>query len=128
MRTAGISFIRMQRMIYAAIVGLFMLAASTSSFGQKAAQPVLGHRNVEILKIDNLEFKDLNKNHKLDKYEDWRLPVDVRIKDLISKMTIEEKVGFMLISTTRLAGDQSFQANGPKSEITSGFNEEDLVH
>ena len=127
MRTAGISIIRMQRMIYAAIAGLLMLAASTSSFGQKAAQPVLGHRNVEILKIDNLEFKDLNKNHKLDKYEDWRLPVDVRIKDLISKMTIEEKVGFMLISTTRLAGDQSFQANGPKSEITSGFNEEDLV-
>ncbi len=42
-------------------------------------------------------------------------------------MTIEEKVGFMLISTSRLAGDFSFQQNAPKVEITSGFNEEDLV-
>ena len=98
-----------------------------NSYSQKVSQPVLGHRNAEILKIGNLEFKDLNKNHQLDKYEDWRLPVDERIKDLISKMTIEEKIGFMIISTTRLAGDYSFQPNAPKAEITSGFNEEDLV-
>lgn len=98
-----------------------------NSFSQKVSQPVLGHRNAEIIKIGNLEFKDLNKNHQLDKYEDWRLPVDERIKDLISKMTIEEKIGFMIISTTRMAGDYSFQPNAPKTEITSGFNEEDLV-
>lgn len=96
-------------------------------FAQKVVQPVLGHRSVEILKVDNLEFKDLNKNHQLDKYEDWRLPVDERISDLISKMTIEEKVGFMVISTTRMAGDQSFQAGAARTTISSGFNEEDLV-
>ena len=98
-----------------------------NSNGQKPVQPTLGHRNIEILKIDNLEFKDLNKNHQLDKYEDWRLPVNERINDLISKMTIEEKIGFMIISTTRMAGDYSFQPNAPKAEITSGFNEEDLI-
>ncbi|GAB3775223.1 glycoside hydrolase family 3 N-terminal domain-containing protein [Spirosoma horti] len=76
---------------------------------------------------NGLSFKDLNKNGKLDKYEDWRLPVETRVQDLIAQMTIEEKVGFMLISTTRLAGDNSFQQGAPKSEITSGFNEEDLV-
>jgi beta-glucosidase len=90
-------------------------------------QPQLGSRSVEILKFDGLQFKDLNKNKKLDKYEDWRLPVDARIQDLISQMTIEEKVGFMLISTTRLKGDWSFEQNAPKEEITSGFNEKDLV-
>lgn len=94
---------------------------------QKMNQPVLGHRSVEILKVGQLEFKDLNKNHQLDKYEDWRLPVDERINDLISKMTIEEKVGFMIISTTRMAGDQSFQAGAARTTISSGFNEEDLV-
>ena len=108
-------------------LSFLMFTGSMNSYSQKPVQPVLGHRNAEILKIDNLEFKDLNKNHKLDKYEDWRLPVDERIKDLISKMTIEEKIGFMIISTTRLAGDYSFQPNAPKAEITSGFNEEDLV-
>jgi beta-glucosidase len=42
-------------------------------------------------------------------------------------MSIEEKIGFMLISTTRLAGDFSFQQGAPKAEISSGFNEEDLI-
>jgi beta-glucosidase len=110
-----------------AAVVVLILGWSENSFGQKVVQPVLGHRSVEILKVDRLEFKDLNKNHQLDKYEDWRLPVDERINDLISKMTIEEKVGFMVISTTRMAGDQSFQAGAAKTVITSGFNEEDLI-
>lgn len=104
-----------------------LFCSSLLSHGQKLIQPELGHRSAEILKIDGLEFKDLNKNHKLDKYEDWRLPVEERIKNLISQMTLEEKIGFMVISTTRMSGDFSFQPNGQKSVITSGFNEEDLV-
>ena len=80
-----------------------------------------------MFKDKDLEFKDLNKNGKIDKYEDWRLPNEVRIKDLIAQMTIEEKIGFMIISTTRLAGDFAFQANAPKAEISSAFNEEDLM-
>lgn len=94
---------------------------------QTNTQPDLGYRSVKLIKKNGLTFKDLNKNGKLDKYEDWRLPVDTRIQDLIAQMSIEEKVGFMLISSTRLAGDWSFQPNAPKSEITSGFNEEDLI-
>jgi beta-glucosidase len=94
---------------------------------QKVPQPVLGFRSAKVLKKSGLAFKDLNKNGKLDKYEDWRLPNEQRIQDLISQMTLEEKVGFMLISTTRLAGDFSFQPNAPKAEISSGFNEEDLM-
>jgi beta-glucosidase len=93
----------------------------------KTDQPQVSSRSVEILNIDGLQFKDLNKNKKLDKYEDWRLPTDARIQDLISQMTIEEKIGFMLISTTRLKGDWSFEQNAPKEEITSAFNEKDLV-
>jgi beta-glucosidase len=106
---------------------LLSVLTFTSTFAQKLTQPNLGYRTAKILKKNNLEFKDLNQNGKIDKYEDWRLPIDIRVKDLVSKMTIEEKVGFMLISTSRLAGDFSFQPNAPKAEITSGFNEEDLV-
>jgi beta-glucosidase len=106
---------------------LLSVLTFTSTFAQKLTQPNLGYRTAKILKKNNLEFKDLNQNGKIDKYEDWRLPIDIRVKDLVSKMTIEEKVGFMLISTSRLSGDFSFQPNAPKAEITSGFNEEDLV-
>jgi beta-glucosidase len=91
------------------------------------SQPELGHRTAPLLQIGGYQFKDLNKNGALDPYEDWRLPVDQRITNLISQMTLEEKVGFMLISTTRLDGDFAFQPGAPKGEITSGFNEEDLI-
>jgi len=40
-------------------------------------------------------FTDLNKNGKLDIYEDHRQPVDKRVEDLLSQMTIEEKAGQM---------------------------------
>ncbi len=53
---------------------------------------------VKILTVDGLAFKDLNKNGKLDKYEDWRLPVDERAKDLASKMSIDQIAGLMLYS------------------------------
>ena len=47
----------------------------------------------EILTVDGLQFKDLNGNGTLDKYEDWRLDVDERIRDLYDQMTLEEKAG-----------------------------------
>ncbi|KIA85752.1 glycoside hydrolase family 3 protein [Flavobacterium sp. AED] len=97
------------------------------TFAQSPVQPKLGNQGVQIIKSQGYEFKDLNKNGKLDKYEDWRLPNETRVKDLISQMTLEEKIGFMLISTTRMEGDYAFQQDAPKAEIKSGFNEEDLV-
>ena len=60
---------------------------------------------IKILTVDGLAFKDLNKNGRLDKYEDWRLIVDERAKDLASKMSIEQIAGLMLYS-----GHQSIPA------------------
>ncbi len=109
------------------ITSLILTLTFTSLHAQITIQPELGYRSVSILKKKKLIFKDLNKNNKLDKYEDWRLPVDVRINDLIGQMTLEEKVGLMLISTTRMKGDMVFEPNVPKEAISSGFNEKDLV-
>lgn len=53
---------------------------------------------VKILTVDGLAFKDLNKNGKLDSYEDWRKPVAERAKDLASKMTVDQIAGLMLYS------------------------------
>jgi beta-glucosidase len=63
---------------------------------QTAMQPELGSRVVKTLRVDALLFKDLNKNGTLDKYEDWRLPLDVRVNDLVAQMTLEEKAGLMV--------------------------------
>ncbi|MFV8391484.1 glycoside hydrolase family 3 N-terminal domain-containing protein [Flavobacterium sp. LB2P6] len=53
---------------------------------------------IKIIQIDGLAFKDLNKNGKLDIYEDWRKPVADRAKDLAAKMTVEQMAGLMLYS------------------------------
>lgn len=53
---------------------------------------------IKILTLGGLAFKDLNKNGKLDKYEDWRLSADERAKDLASKMTAAQMAGLMLYS------------------------------
>ena len=54
---------------------------------------------VKILTVDGFAFKDLNRNGKLDKYEDWRLPSAERAKDLASQLSLEEIAGLMLYSS-----------------------------
>ncbi len=49
-----------------------------------------------ILTINGCTFSDLNKNGKLDKYEDYRLSSQERVQDLISKMTNEEKANMLI--------------------------------
>ena len=39
----------------------------------------------------------MNKNGKLDNYENWTLSAEERAEDLISQMTVEEKAGSMFI-------------------------------
>jgi beta-glucosidase len=106
-----------------------IVAMGQSVFSQNKnfKQPALGTRSVKLIEVDGFKFKDLNKNGKLDKYEDWRLANEERSNDLVSKMSLEEKVGFMLISTSRLKNDWSFEAPKNSEPITSDFNEEDLI-
>jgi beta-glucosidase len=52
-------------------------------------------------------YRDLNKNGRLDPYEDPRLPVDERVEDLLSQMTLEEKAGMMFHAMIGLSPDGS---------------------
>ena len=86
---------------------------------------------VKIILKDGLPFKDLNKNAVVDVYEDWRLDVNTRAKDLASKMSVEQIAGLMLYS-----GHQSipmppagmFKASyGGKAFAESGAKPSDLT-
>lgn len=85
---------------------------------------------VEILMIDNLAFKDLNKNNELDGYEDWRLPVEDRAEDLARKLTIEDIAGLMLYSSHQsIPGENQgwrFAKYGGQSFEESGAEPSDL--
>jgi len=52
-------------------------------------------------------YRDLNKNGKMDVYEDRHQPIESRITDLLSQMTVEEKAGMMFIAGTRINDDGS---------------------
>ncbi len=63
--------------------------------------PMLGYAEnsgVKIIEENGFFFKDLNKNGKLDPYEDWRQPVDTRAGNLASLMSVEQIAGLMLYS------------------------------
>lgn len=49
-----------------------------------------------VLTIDGVTFRDLNKNGRLDVYEDPRRPIAERVEDLLAQMTLEEKCGLMM--------------------------------
>ena len=45
---------------------------------------------VTLIEDDGFAFKDLNRNGKLDAYEDWRLDYEIRARDLADQMSGEE--------------------------------------
>ena len=85
----------MKKLTFFPMCALAAVALQSCSEQEKWVQPELGARKAEIITVDDLQFKDLNKNGALDKYEDWRLPQEERIADLVSQMTLEEKAGLM---------------------------------
>lgn len=90
---------------------------------------------VAILEVDGYAFKDLDRNGVLDPYEDWRLPVEERVKDLASRMTVEQIAGLMLYSShqsVQVPGDDLFARRfagtyGGKPFAESGAEISDLT-
>ena len=87
--------------------------------GAHPAQPVLSHRAKPLLTLNGLQFKDLNGNGTLEPYEDWRLSPQARARDLVTRMTVDEKIGLMVIGTepmgTAPGGSVARGCKGPKS-------------
>jgi beta-glucosidase len=54
-------------------------------------------------------YRDLNKNGKMDVYEDKSRPIEKRINDLLGQMTWEEKAGMMFINGARVNDDGSIE-------------------
>jgi beta-glucosidase len=62
----------------------------------------------KLVKQDgNIVYRDLNKNDKCDIYEDPRQPVDARVDDLLSQMTLAEKAGMLFIDGVIINPDGS---------------------
>ncbi len=101
------------------IIGLIAIFLTTvyvkSYFSYKEAAKLIG-KEAPMLSIDGHEFRDLNKNGKLDAYEDYRVNIEDRITNLIGQMSLEEKAGTMFITMAAM------NSNGDLSETKSFLN------
>ena len=101
------------------IMGLIAIFLTTvyvkSYFSYKEAAKLIG-KEAPMLSIDGHEFRDLNKNGKLDAYEDFRVNIEDRITNLIGQMSLEEKAGTMFITMAAM------NSNGDLSETKSILN------
>jgi beta-glucosidase len=83
--------------------GIVLLLASFLVFSASKASQArkiyaqLGEE-APLLTLDGKSFRDLNKNGKLDIYEDSRADMEDRVSDLMGQMTLEEKAGTMFVS------------------------------
>ena len=94
------------------------------------AAPVLGYSpgsGVGIIMVDGLPFKDLSRNGRLEPYEDWRLPAEVRARDLASRLTVEQIAGLMLYSSHQPVPNTARPVYGGKSFAVSGAKPWDLT-
>jgi beta-glucosidase len=91
------------------VVGLLVVVTPLVMSAQRASarrqkQPLVVSRSASTIAQQGLTFKDLNRNGVLDPYEDWRLSPSARARDLVSRMTLEEKAGVMMHGTARSIG------------------------
>ena len=87
------------------LIGLgigYLIISSKIKSGQNLS--LLGEE-AKTLTINGFSFRDLNKNGKLDVYEDKRQPTEARVADLLSQMNLAEKAGSMFISVGNTSAD-----------------------
>src|SRR5215467_8790437 len=94
------------------VAALTRVSQAPASVSAPPSQPHLGTRGVPIIERDGLRFKDLNRSGAVDPYEDWRLTPAARARDLVGRMTVEEKAGTMMHGTARGAGPMAMAGIG----------------
>ena len=79
----------------AAAMTASMLTGISFAEGETYTQPTLNPHSKSVLEVDGYQFIDLNGNGELDVYEDWRQDAETRAVDLVSQMTVREKIAQM---------------------------------
>jgi beta-glucosidase len=76
-----------------------------------------------LTSADGVEYRDLNRNGRMDPFEDPRLPVEHRVADLLGRMSLEEKVGLMFHTVIEAGADGTVKespgaiSKSPTSEV-----------
>jgi beta-glucosidase len=90
-------FVKIMGIIIGAVAGIVLLIVIfyNGYYFDKNRRAKQQLKKVQLLSENGHSFRDLNKNGKLDVYEDNRENAELRIDNLMAQMTIEEKAGLM---------------------------------
>ncbi|PIF13071.1 beta-glucosidase [Janthinobacterium sp. 13] len=109
----------MARVVAGCIATLALAACGNDTVSEEYTQPVFGATTYSQLKVDGYTFKDMNRNGKIDPYEDWRLSAEARADDLLSRMSLDEKAGLMMHGTAPTVSDPSGIGLGGAYDLTA---------
>ncbi len=87
------------------LISAIAIATITSAPVATADDAVVNVKARIVTIIDGC--RDLNKNGKIDPYENWRVPIEQRVEDLLSQMTLQEKIGQTAFPSLKIAKDKA---------------------
>ncbi|MDZ7612759.1 MAG: glycoside hydrolase family 3 N-terminal domain-containing protein [Flavobacteriaceae bacterium] len=90
-----------------ALVMVTLLILYVQSYRQTSAFLDLLGNEAPVIELNGMHYRDLNKNGRLDVYENPKANIDSRINDLLGQMNIEEKAGLMFITMASMGSDGS---------------------
>jgi beta-glucosidase len=96
----------------------FLWIAVASNQSSKKYMAMAGPE-VKTITSDGFSFRDLNKNGRLDTYEDSRMPREARVEDLLTQMNLEEKAGMMFFPMISMNKDGSVSEKPSLKDIFS---------
>ena len=99
-----------------ALVIVALMFMYVKSYRQSAAAMDLLGKEAPLIEVNGKQYRDLNKNGRLDVYEDPNENIDSRVNDLLTQMNMEEKAGLMFITMAAMNKD------GSLSNTKSPFN------
>ena len=113
--------------VLSAISFASLLFSSCGETPHNAVNPEVARQSSVLITVDHYTFRDLNKNGKLDIYEDSRQPIDARVEDILKQMTLEEKAGMMFINGARVNDDGSIGDQPGKGMFAFAPNGKNLM-
>jgi beta-glucosidase len=98
----------------------------------KGINNLVKQKSTLVKEADGVRYRDLNKNGKLDIYEDPRQPIEARVEDLLSQMTLEEKAGTLFINGSVVNEDGSIDdpsaPGGPRLSARAQMTQHKMTH
>ena len=84
---------------------MVLMNAGAQETANVQAGPVVPKQSNLVVMDGGRMFRDLNKNNRLDIYEDIQQSIEARIEDLLSQMSVAEKAGMMFINGAPVSED-----------------------